>query len=69
MKRVILYEYNTFDLGCGCCSDSFSAYDVFEDGVLVVDERSCHVLENEEQLREYLAHLEPFDVHPDTKYF
>lgn len=69
MKRVVLYQYNTFDLGCGCCSDSFSTYDVFEDGVLVVDDRSCRVLESEEQLREYLVHLEPFDVRPDTIYF
>lgn len=69
MKRVVLYQYNTFDLGCGCCSDSFSTYDVFEEGVLVVDDQSCHVIESQEQLREYLVHLEPFDVHPDTKYF
>ena len=69
MRRVISYGYTIFDLGCGCCSESFSSYDVFEDGKLVGDDVSCPVMENEEELRDYLAHLEPFDVDSDSQYF
>ena len=69
MKRLISYSYRTFDLGCGCCSESFSTYDVFEDGKLVGDDVSCPVMENEEELRKYLAHLEPFDVDSDSQWF
>jgi hypothetical protein len=68
MKRIISYSYNSFDLGCGCCSESFSTYDVFEDGKLVGDDVSCPVMENEEKLRDYLAHLEPFDVDSNSQY-
>ena len=69
MKRIISYSYNSFDLWCGCCSESFSTYDIFEDGKLVGDDVSCPVMENEEQLRDYLVHLEPFDVDSDSQYF
>jgi hypothetical protein len=69
MKRVISYSYNIFDLGCGCCSESFSSYDVFEGGNLVGDDVSCPLMENEKELRKYLAHLEPFDVDSDSQWF
>ena len=69
MKRVVYYTYNTFDLGCGCCSDSFSTYDVFEDGKTVSEDVTCPVMENEKELREYLEHLEPFDVDSDSQWF
>ena len=69
MNRVICYSYRTFDVGCGCRSDSSSTYDLFEDGKLVGDDLWCPVMENEEQLREYLAHLEPFDVDSNSEWF
>lgn len=48
MKRIISYSYRTFDLGCGCCSDSSSTYDIFENGWMVGDDLWCPVMENEE---------------------
>lgn len=69
MKRVIKYEYYSWDLGCGCCSDSASTYDMWEDGVLVEEDVWCGCASNEEELREILAHLEPFDVHPESEWF
>lgn len=69
MKRVIKYEYLCWDLGCGCCSDSYSSYDMWEDGILVEEDVWCEWASNEEELREILAHLEPFDVHYESKWF
>ena len=69
MSRVIYYSYRTFDVGCGCCSDSSSTYDLFEDGKLVGDDLWCPVMENEQELRKYLAHLEPFDVDSNSEWF
>lgn len=69
MKRIISYSYRTFDLGCGCCSDSSSTYDIFENGKMVGDDLWCPVMQNEEELRDYLTHLEPFDVDSDSQYF
>ena len=37
---------------------------------LLIDEDVwCEWASNEEELREILAHLEPFDVHPESKWF
>lgn len=69
MKRVIKYEYYSWDLGCGCCSDSYSSYDIYEDGVLVDEDVWCEYASDEQELREILAHLEPFDVHSDCTWF
>ncbi len=69
MNRVIYYSYRTFDVGCGCCSDSSSTYDLFEDGKLVGGDLWCPSMENEGELRKQLAHLEPFDVDSDSQYF
>lgn len=69
MKRVIKYEYRYWDIGCGCCHDSSSTYDMWEDGVLVSEQVGCRCVSNEEALREVLAYLKPFDVHPDSQWF
>jgi len=47
MKRLIHYYYNTYDLGCGCCSDSFSEYTMWEDEIMVVDDCLMQICENE----------------------
>jgi len=60
VKRLIHYYYNTYNLGCGCCSDSFSEYTMWEDGIMVVDDRPMQICENEKDLRKYLAYLDPF---------
>lgn len=69
MKRVIEYRYRSFLLGCGCCSDSESYYDVYEDDKCVACEQWITLIENEEQLRKELSHLEPFEVSEDSVYF
>lgn len=69
MKRLIMYRYNSWTEGCGCCSNSLSVYEVYEDGVLIEDEVWCELFENEEDLREGLKHLEPFDVHSECEWF
>lgn len=67
--RLIKYEYYSYTLGCECCSESSSTYDLWEDGELVGDVVDCPLCENEEDLRKHLAHLEPFDVHSDSVYW
>jgi len=69
MKRVIQYWYGVVEQGCECCSESFSEYTMWEDGVCVVDDSSMQICENEQDLRKYLAYLEPFDVDPDSRWF
>ncbi|WP_207880399.1 hypothetical protein [Pseudomonas sp. 32_A] len=69
MKRVIKYEYRYLTLGCDCCHDSSSSYCMYEDGALVDEDVWCEYASNEEELREILAHLEPFDVHPESEWF
>lgn len=62
MKRTIMYRYDSWTEGCGCCSNSSSTYDLYEDDVCVSFDNCCAYCENEAELREALAHLEPFDV-------
>lgn len=69
MKRVVEYTYHIFNLGCGCCYDSESYYDVYEDDKCVAYEQWITLIENEEELRKELAHLEPFEVSKDSVYF
>jgi len=69
MKRVIRYTYYSWGMGCGCCSDSASTYDMWEDGRLVEEDQWCEWCSNEEELREVLAHLEPFEVAEDCEWF
>lgn len=69
MKRVIEYRYHSFLLGCDCCSDSESYYDLYEDGRCVEYDQWINLIENEEQLRKELSHLEPFEVSEDSEYF
>lgn len=69
MTRTIMYRYDSWRESCGCCSNSESAYEVWEDGVCVSEGNGCELAENEEDLRRILAHLEPFDVDPDSWWF
>jgi len=69
MKRVVEYTYHIFNLGCGCCSDSESYYDVYEDDKCVAYEQWITLIKNEEELRKELAHLEPFEVSEHSVYF
>lgn len=69
MQRVIKYEYYGWLENCGCCSDSSSSYTIYEDGVCTLREQRCNVVSNDEELRELLEWLEPFDIHTDTMYY
>ena len=69
MKRVIEYRYHYWDLGCECCSDSSSSYCMYEDGVLVEEDAWCELCSDEEELKDVLKELLPFDVHPDSEWF
>lgn len=69
MKRLITYRYDSWTEGCGCCSNSESLYDVYEDGVLVSEANWCELAQDEADLRRILKHLEPFDVDPDSWWF
>lgn len=69
MKRLIEYQYNIVDQGCGCCHMGFSEYSMWEDGVLVTDDCSVEVCSDEEDLRNQLGYLEPFDVSLNSRWF
>jgi hypothetical protein len=69
MKRLIEYTYSSWTEPCGCCSDSSSTYFMWEDGKLIHEDSWCKYCENEEELREALKHLEPFDVSADSYWF
>lgn len=69
MRRLVKYEYWSYTLGCGCCSDSESHYTVWEDGVIKEYKVPCEWIEDEVELREVLSHLEPFDIHSDCEWF
>lgn len=66
MKRVITYRYDSWLEGCGCCSNSSTTFDVYEDGVLVSEDNWCEWASNEEELREILTDMEPFEVDEDN---
>lgn len=69
MKRIITYNYDSWTEGCGCCSNSSSTYDVYEDGICVSYDNGCDLCTDEGELREILKHLEPFDIDPDSRWF
>jgi hypothetical protein len=69
MKRVIEYTYRTFDIGCGCCSDSSSEYDLFEDCQIISWGNQCGYCSDEKDLRSELSHLEPFEISKDSTYY
>ena len=69
MTRKIMYRYDSWTEGCGCCSNSESVYEIWEDDICVSEGNCCYLAENEEDLRRILAHLEPFDVDPDSWWF
>lgn len=69
VRRVVSYQYTSWVENCGCCSDSASEYSVWEDGVLVTEDQSVKLCENEAELRLALAELEPFEIDDNTNYF
>lgn len=75
MKYTIKYEYDSYTEGCGCCSYSeeiLTIYDANQE-VLIENNIVSAWVENEHELREYIAAKYPeynnFIVHPDTLWF
>lgn len=79
MKHVILYEYEWYDAGCGCCTESTSEVFVYDidrldklDGVYTA-QFNAPLLENESELREYIAEHHPeyngFILHEGNQWF
>lgn len=73
---TIKYEYDSWDVGCGCCTDSSSEIHIYDnrrtDGAYI-SSFSCSPIEDEHELREYIHSVDPFydgfTVHEDTRYF
>lgn len=76
-EYVMMYEYQMIDLGCGCCHDYESRLTVYEssraDEGVYTSSFEVGLMENEEELREYIAEHHPeyndFVVHEDCRWF
>lgn len=68
-RRLIHYTYRIVDMGCGCCHEGRSEYSVWENGVPIVADQACSVMGDEQDLRDYFPHLEPFDIHSECEFF
>jgi hypothetical protein len=68
-NKIIEYSYRIVDMGCGCCQEGQSQYSVWEDGVPTVADEDCPIMSDEQDLRDYLSHLEPFDIDKDCEFF
>ena len=69
MRRMIMYRYDSWTESCGCCSNNSSTYDLYENGILVSEDNWCDLCADEDELREFLKHLEPFDINSNCEWF
>lgn len=74
MNIIVRYIYRTFDLGCGCCSESESYVEVYSNECELYYEAACFMYcENEEELRSYLRDAHPdlveYEVDEDSRWF
>lgn len=73
---TILYEYDWYDMGCGCCTESSSEIYIYDnrrtDGAYMSN-FNCELISDEDELREFIHNMDSFydgfTVHPDTRYF
>lgn len=68
-NRTVEYSYRIVDMGCGCCHEGESQYSLREDGFPLLADEDCPVMDSEQDLRDYLSHLEPFSIDPNSVYF
>lgn len=68
-NRTVEYSYRIVNVGCGCCHEVQSQYSVWESEFPLVADEDCPVMSDEQDLRDYLSHLEPFDIDPNSVYF
>lgn len=69
MNREVFYEYFTTSMGCECCYDSGSYYELRENGSVVSYGEDVGLFSDEQELRREFAHLEPFSIHPESQWF
>lgn len=68
-NRTVEYSYRIVVRGCGCCHEGQSHYSVWEGGFPVVADEACPIMSDEQDLRDYFSHLEPFDVEPTSEFY
>lgn len=73
-EYVIKYEYNWWEEGCGCCTNSESTVEIYQGRLdAYMSQFNVPPLENEQELREYIQEYHPeyndFTVHEDTVWF
>lgn len=73
MKYTITYEYNSWSLGCECCTDYSSEIRIFEGGTLVKLIEYADMMENASELLEYIKeHYSEYSdcvVDPDSRWW
>lgn len=72
MTSEVRYSYQVNTLSCECCSDSYSSIEIWDNGEY--EEFECFtVIENENELRDYLAKVRPqfkdYTVDPESEWF
>jgi len=72
MTTKIRYVYNSFTLGCECCSDSVNYIEIFDDN-LYQDIPCYECLSNEDELKEYMKEYHPdileYEIADDCEWF
>lgn len=68
-NRTVEYSYRIVDMGCGCCHEGKSQYSVWEDAIPTIADEDCPIMNDEQDLRDYFSHLEPFNVDSNSVYF
>ena len=77
MQYTIKYEYEWWEEGCGCCTDSSSEVHIYEEHRVEEGVYTSHfgvpIMEDEDELRAYFADNHPeyngFVVHEDTRWY
>ena len=72
MTTIVRYFYRSYLESCGCCSNSESCIE-FINGRYTLEEQCYEVIENEEQLVQYLDEQYPeltdYEIGDDCEYF
>lgn len=55
----VVYQYNTFNVGCGCCHDSSMEIEVYFADGNYVEYEVRELISNEQELRKFLSKFLP----------
>jgi hypothetical protein len=73
MKYTIRYDYNSWTLGCECCTDCSSEITIFNGGTLIKLIEHSDLMENAEELTQYINENHPeyssFTIDPDSTWW